>query len=140
MKFKAVLALTKKARSAQTQKSISFIWIVWSTLYVYLCFYPQSSLFTNIVSVTRILKPVWKVSFWDQYYQINSSTFKHLQTTHDVQNLLRRILYDHDWEIDRGMNIYLWGFHKQHQDFIWRFRNEGKISLTPKFYQMTLDK
>ena len=32
--FKAVLALPKMARSAQTNKSISFIWIVWSTLYV----------------------------------------------------------------------------------------------------------
>ena len=37
MNFKAVLALPKTAHSAQTHKSISFIWIVWSTLYVYLC-------------------------------------------------------------------------------------------------------
>ena len=29
--------LPKTAGSAQTHKSISFIWIVWSTLYVYLC-------------------------------------------------------------------------------------------------------
>ena len=29
--------LPKTARSAQTHKSMSFIWIVWSTLYVYLC-------------------------------------------------------------------------------------------------------
>ena len=35
--FRAVLALPKTARSAETHKSISFIWIVWSTLYVYLC-------------------------------------------------------------------------------------------------------
>jgi hypothetical protein len=34
--FKAALALPKTAGSAQTHKSISFIWIVWSTLYVYL--------------------------------------------------------------------------------------------------------
>ena len=34
--FKAVqLAMPKTARSAQARKSISFIWIVWSTLYVY---------------------------------------------------------------------------------------------------------
>ena len=33
----AVLVLPKTAGSAQTHKSISFIWIVWSTLYVYLC-------------------------------------------------------------------------------------------------------
>ena len=36
LNFNAVLALPKTARSAQTQKSISFIWIVLSTLYVYL--------------------------------------------------------------------------------------------------------
>ena len=41
MNFKAVLALPKTARSAQTHKSISFIWIVWSTLYVYLCSSPR---------------------------------------------------------------------------------------------------
>ena len=34
--FKAVLVLPKTADSAQTHKSRSFIWIVWSTLYVYL--------------------------------------------------------------------------------------------------------
>ena len=36
MNFRAVLALPKMAGSAQTHKSISSIWIVWSTLYVYL--------------------------------------------------------------------------------------------------------
>ena len=35
--FKAFLALHKMACSAQPHKSISFIWFVWSTLYVYLC-------------------------------------------------------------------------------------------------------
>ena len=37
LNFKAVLALPKTAHSAQTHKSVRFIWIVWSTLYVYLC-------------------------------------------------------------------------------------------------------
>ena len=36
LEFKAVLALPKTAHSAQTHESISFIWIVWRTLYVYL--------------------------------------------------------------------------------------------------------
>ena len=36
LNFKAVLTLPKTARAAKTQKSVSFIWIVWSTLYVYL--------------------------------------------------------------------------------------------------------
>ena len=33
---RAVLVLPKTAGSAQTHKSMSFIWIVWCTLYVYL--------------------------------------------------------------------------------------------------------
>ena len=36
MNFKAVLVLPKTAGSAHTHKSISFIWIVWSTLYMYI--------------------------------------------------------------------------------------------------------
>ena len=42
MNFKAVLALPKTARSAQTHETISFIWIVWSTLYVYLWKFAQN--------------------------------------------------------------------------------------------------
>ena len=40
LNFYAVSALPKTACSAQTHKSISFIWLVWSTLYVYLWFTP----------------------------------------------------------------------------------------------------
>ena len=36
MNFRAVLVLPKTVGSAKTHKSMSFIWIVWSTLYVYL--------------------------------------------------------------------------------------------------------
>jgi hypothetical protein len=36
LNFKTVLVLPKTAHSPQTNKSISFVWIVWSTLYVYL--------------------------------------------------------------------------------------------------------
>ena len=43
MNFIAVLVLPKTAGSAQTHKSISFTWIVWSTLYVYLCPKPKNS-------------------------------------------------------------------------------------------------
>ena len=49
LNFKAGLALPKMARSAQTDKSISFIWIVWSTLYVYLCFYLEN--FTTGIAI-----------------------------------------------------------------------------------------
>ena len=37
LNFRAVLVLPKIAGSVQTHKSVSFIWIVLSTLYVYLC-------------------------------------------------------------------------------------------------------
>ena len=37
LNFIAVLVLPKTAGSAQTHNCISFIWIIWSTLYVYLC-------------------------------------------------------------------------------------------------------
>ena len=47
MNFKAVLVLPKTAGSVQTHKSITFIWIVWSTLYVYLWLQPWNSLTTD---------------------------------------------------------------------------------------------
>ena len=50
MNFRAVLALPKTASSAQTHKSISFIWIVWSTLYVYLWYYEESLVSSNLNS------------------------------------------------------------------------------------------
>ena len=37
MNFRAVLAPPKTAGSAKTHRTMSSIWIVWSTLYVYLC-------------------------------------------------------------------------------------------------------
>ena len=43
MNFRAVLVLPKTAGSAQTHKTMSFIWIVWSTLYVYLWGKPANS-------------------------------------------------------------------------------------------------
>ena len=45
LNFKAVLALPIMAHSAQTHKSISSIWIVWSTLYVYLCLIQENSIY-----------------------------------------------------------------------------------------------
>ena len=42
LNFRAVLAQPKTAGSAQTHNSMSFIGIVWSTLYVYLCLFPHN--------------------------------------------------------------------------------------------------
>ena len=44
--MKVVLALPIMASSAQTHKSMSFIWIVWSTLYVYLWWYTEKVMIT----------------------------------------------------------------------------------------------
>ena len=61
MNFKAVLALPKTAPSEQTYKSIKFIWIVWSTLYVYL---------------------------WCKYYLFGFHTSKNHQNTYVVTYML----------------------------------------------------
>ena len=55
LKFKEVLALPKMACSAQTHKSISFIWTVWSTLYVYLCLF--LTLAWNLAAISRKTEP-----------------------------------------------------------------------------------
>ena len=54
MNFKAVLALPKTACSAQTHKSISFIWIVWSTLYVLCISLVGSQKFVKRLSIALI--------------------------------------------------------------------------------------
>ena len=55
--FRAVLVLPKTVGSAQTHKSMSVIWIVWSTLYVYLCLTAQ---FVFLISVTPAVdKILW---------------------------------------------------------------------------------
>ena len=47
LNFRAVLVLPKRAGSAKTHKSISFIWIVWSTLHTYM--YISALLINNSV-------------------------------------------------------------------------------------------
>ena len=59
LNFKAVLALPKMAHSAQTHKSISFIWIVWSTLYVYLWQYNQNKK-KNCRFYFKTFRPRWQ--------------------------------------------------------------------------------
>ena len=69
MNFKAVLALPKTAPSAQTYKSITFTWIVWSTLYVYFWTNPTSRNYVsscdffkiNFNPLSTILNPMTKV-------------------------------------------------------------------------------
>ena len=67
LNFKAVLALPKTARSAQTHKSISFIWIVWSTLYVYLWFLPKKFRLINDIEhfdLSIISFDKWFCTLW----------------------------------------------------------------------------
>ena len=61
LNFKTVLALPKTARSAQTHKIISFIWIVWSTLYVYLCLKSKSIENSNLL---KSLTHMTLIIFW----------------------------------------------------------------------------
>ena len=78
MNFTLVLALPKMARSAQTHKSIGFIWMVWSTLYVYLC-----ALSENIV-ILWICQALTTVIFfpgWDKSRDssVNSSKLEQME-------------------------------------------------------------
>ena len=57
--FKAVLALLKTVHSAQTHKIISFSWIVWSTLCVYLCL---ERIEQRLESLKQIIKPLLEKS------------------------------------------------------------------------------
>ena len=65
MNFKAVLALPKTARSAQTHKRISFIWIVWSTLCISLLW---KSTFGDHVNASQITKRFSWFNFWAKIY------------------------------------------------------------------------
>ena len=60
MNFREVLVLPKTVGSAQTHKSMSFIWIVWSTLYVYICWFTEQSciipFFPQQITVTSMRK------------------------------------------------------------------------------------
>ena len=58
LNFKAVLVLPKMAGSAQTHKSMSFIWIVWSTLYVYLWLNSKTSLHNAGAKQNKLLYQV----------------------------------------------------------------------------------
>ena len=62
MNFKAVLALPKTTPSAQTYKSITFIWIVWSTLYVYLWLFPRLS--SGGKEINHVLTAQTKTEHW----------------------------------------------------------------------------
>ena len=86
MNFKAVLALSKTARSAQTHKSISFIRIVWSTLYVYLW---------SVYALLKVIHPkytekellrtaIWTnnklVGFWQTFFTSNNTQILRMTT------------------------------------------------------------
>ena len=100
LNFKAVLALPKTARSAQTHKSISFIWIVWSTLYVYLwlgiasvhmCSFLETLAIDSFKQRIRIVNlvgcihqnyiflaiTVWKLLKWSNFYSAAPSSSQH---------------------------------------------------------------
>ena len=64
--FKAVLVLPKTAGSSQTHKSRSFIWIVWSTLYVYLWANPLS-IWTGFFQFSSLKYRVWWTGFFSQF-------------------------------------------------------------------------
>ena len=58
MNFRAVLVLPKTAGSAQAHKSMSFIWIVWNTLYVFLCPPPENSM----IRIAKVIMLIFRIS------------------------------------------------------------------------------
>ena len=69
------------ARSAQTHKSISFIWIVWSTLYVYLWSYPEKleKYIATICKIRNILEELYKIYSlrnWDVFHFYSYQTLQ----------------------------------------------------------------
>ena len=91
LNLKAVLALPKTARSAKTHKSIIFIRIVWSTLYLYLCLLAQISL-----PIEKFSYSIW--TFW-QFFSWVRNGLKTLDTIFSLEWLIRncwRFLTHHD--------------------------------------------
>ena len=62
--FELVLVMPKTASSGQTHKSICFIWIVWSTLYVYLWLRAYCPYNRYCVAITCEAPYWYKVSTW----------------------------------------------------------------------------
>ena len=79
LNLKADLALPKTASSAQTHKSISFIWIILSTLYVYLWIWHKFSLVNSFTKkVLAMILCRWKkrVIFLISLYQSRAESPK----------------------------------------------------------------
>ena len=113
MNFKAVFPLPKTARSAQTHKSISFIWIVWSTLRLVSSmpfrfpFHLPVLFYNNYFSPANMLTSCWPIHF-----KIISPIFQ--------KDLIRYVL------IKREKLVLLLSLLKYMQTFyaIWKQRNQ----------------
>ena len=70
MNFRAVLVLPKMAGSAQTHKSMSFIWIVWSTLYVYLWYLSRKMQNPHYIK-RHFMRDLWDLLFeWNPFLEM----------------------------------------------------------------------
>ena len=67
--FKAVLALPKMTHFAQTHRSVSFIWIVWSTLYVNLWYHHQLGLTSSLSHLDCMIAGIWQ---WNEFMKARS--------------------------------------------------------------------
>ena len=101
MNFKTVLALPKTAPSAKTYKSITSIWIVWSTLYVYLwggiqnwkCFWLKIN-YSQMKSLTFAnwcngggVKKCWNLTFKVNFILQKSKVFFQILMTTNFETL-----------------------------------------------------
>ena len=104
MNFKAVLALPKTARSAQTHKSISFIVIVWSTLYVYL----------------------WNVSDFYQWHKGNRNTLRVKTVSVCIRYLKLRTAGIMSFPLDRPNTKFAGFFISSKWIFVWKSKYTKK--------------
>ena len=73
MNFRAFLVLAKTAGSARTNESMIFIWIVWSTLYLYL-WSKVKFISLNIISYTHV-NPIRGATFTTNAFIFNFNHF-----------------------------------------------------------------
>ena len=93
LNFQDVLTLPKTARSAQTHKSMSFIWIFWSTLYVYVC--PKGKKL-GTKSVFYVVVVIWTTSIY-HFLKLEEIVISRLQKNYIKQMwpCLRRLDHHH---------------------------------------------
>ena len=133
MKLKAVLALPKTTCSAQTYKSISFIWIVWSTPYVYLYYkiwteYPTHTFIQDhtIFRASRVCK-------------LHSLTFINFSGNNFADSIRKQLKFI--WTNKYVVVCLIFGYLREFQEFVfcaWKIKMQFQIFVSTCLAQVVL--